>query len=237
LLKCVQSICSDNNYKIRRDGCIFFKEYFKKDRESIIKGERFRALYYPTLVDFLNDEDLHIQLDAVEAVTEILDCLTLEEIENDFVPCVLNFLDIEDQSQTEIIVRISEIFGYILVKLKDFDLHTKYREQFINFYQEIVDHKEDCIRLKAVYNLPCMNLLYKSMESELKVSFQEIYIKFSEDREYDIRFCAASSLHEAFKLTDEEEDISCLRTIFINCILDPSREMILLMNSNLVLMV
>ena len=55
------------------------------------------------LIEFLNDEDLHIQLDAIEAVTEILDCLTLDEIENDFVPCVLNFLDIEEQSQLEIV--------------------------------------------------------------------------------------------------------------------------------------
>jgi hypothetical protein len=103
LLRCVQSICSDNNYKIRRDGCIFFKEYFKKDRAAIIKNSRFRDIYMPSLIEFLNDEDLHIQLDAIEAVTEILDCLTLDEIENDFVPCVLNFLDIEDQSQLEIV--------------------------------------------------------------------------------------------------------------------------------------
>ena len=171
LLKCVQSICTDNNYKIRRDGCIFFKEYFKQSRESIIKNKRFRDIYYPTLVDFLNDEDLHIQLDAIEAVTEIMDCLTMEEIENDFVPCVLNFLDIEDQSQIEIVQRISEIFGNILNKMKEFDLHLKYKEQFINFYREIIDHKEDGIRLKAVYNLPCMNLLYKSLETELKISF------------------------------------------------------------------
>lgn len=82
-----------------------------------------------------------------------------------------------------------------------------------------------------------MNLLYKSVESELKISFQEVYLKFSEDKEFDIRFCAASSLHEAFKLIDDEEDISHLRTIFLNCILDSSREMIVLMNTNLVLLI
>ena len=98
LLKCVQSICADNNYKIRRDGCIFFKEYFKKDAETVMKGERFREIYWPTLVDFLNDEDLHIQLDAIEAVTEILEHLSVEEVEQEFVPCVLNFLDTEEQS-------------------------------------------------------------------------------------------------------------------------------------------
>ena len=107
----------------------------------------------------------------------------------------------------------------------------------MNFYKEIVDHKEDSIRLKAVYNLPCMNLLYKPLESELKISFQEYYLKFSEDKEFDVRYCAAASLHEALKLTEDEEDISNLRQVFISCILDSSREMILLMNTNLVLLI
>jgi hypothetical protein len=34
--KLLMNICGDNNYKIRRDGCIFFKEYFKMHREKII---------------------------------------------------------------------------------------------------------------------------------------------------------------------------------------------------------
>ena len=137
----------------------------------------------------------------------------------------------------EIVSRISEIFGCILVKLQPLGLHTKYKDQFISFYKEIIDHKEDSIRLKAVYNLPCMNLLYKPLESELKISFQEIYLKFSEDKEFDVRYCAAASMHEALKLTEDDEDISNLRQVFISCILDTSREMILLMNSNLVLLI
>ena len=28
LLRSINQICSDNNYKIRRDGVLFFKEYF-----------------------------------------------------------------------------------------------------------------------------------------------------------------------------------------------------------------
>lgn len=55
------NICSDNNYKIRRDGVLFFKEYFKEgDIKKIIKNDRFTETYLPTLLDFINDEDLHI---------------------------------------------------------------------------------------------------------------------------------------------------------------------------------
>ena len=102
---------------MRRDGVIFLKEYFQYDRINIIKHERFQDIYLPELIDFLNDEDLHIQIDAIEAVNEILEELDEDQIENDFIPCFLNFLDTENQSQIEIIRRIAEIFGQVLFKL------------------------------------------------------------------------------------------------------------------------
>ena len=73
LLKSIMNICSDNNYKIRRDGVLFFKEYFKTNTEKIIKSDRFRETYLPTLLDFINDEDIEIQIDAIETVCEVLD--------------------------------------------------------------------------------------------------------------------------------------------------------------------
>ena len=56
----ILQICQDNNYKIRRDGVIFLKEYFKYDRKRIVEHDRFKDVYLPELIDFLNDEDLHI---------------------------------------------------------------------------------------------------------------------------------------------------------------------------------
>jgi hypothetical protein len=53
----ILGICQDNNYKIRRDGVIFLKEYFKYDKMRIVKSERFKDVYLPELMDFLNDED------------------------------------------------------------------------------------------------------------------------------------------------------------------------------------
>lgn len=105
LLRSIMNICSDNNYKIRRDGVLFFKEYFKETKNigRIIKSDRFTETYLPTLLDFINDEDIHIQIDAIEAVCEVLDQLSEEEIEKEFVPCILNNMDIENQAQIEIL--------------------------------------------------------------------------------------------------------------------------------------
>ena len=63
----------------------------------------------------------------------------------------------------------------------------------------------------GVFNLPCMNMLYKSVEQEMDISFQDLYLKFSDDDIFDIRKCAAKSLHEAFKITKDEEDTAKLR--------------------------
>lgn len=94
MLRSINNICTDNNYKIRRDGVLFFKDYFKTDTKRIVQSERFKESYLPTLIDFINDEDLEIQIDAIEAVCEVLEQLEDEEIERDFIPCVLNNMDI-----------------------------------------------------------------------------------------------------------------------------------------------
>lgn len=64
-----------------------------------------------------------------------------------------------------------------------------------------------------------------------------MYYKFSEDDDEDISYCAASSLHEAFAIIEDEDDTNSLRKVFINLITDNSREILLLMNTNLALMI
>ena len=60
-----------------------------------------------------------------------------------------------------------------------------------------------------------------------------MYLKFSDDEDHEIRKCAAKSLHEAFKIVDDEEDTSKLRQCFLNYILDNNRDILLVINKNL----
>lgn len=80
-------------------------------------------------------------------------------------------------------------------------------------------------------------MLFKEYEKELDISFQDFYLKFSEDEDHEIRKCAASSLHEAFKIIDEEEDTSKLRLCLINYILDNNRDILLIINRNLAIII
>jgi len=62
-------------------------------------------------------------------------------------------------------------------------------------------------------------------------------LRFSEDQDFEVRKCIASSLHEAFRLITDDDDTSKLRQCFYNFILDNDREIILIINRNLDIMI
>ena len=81
VMKLILAICHDNNYKIRRDGVLFFRDYFQENIDKVVENERFEEVYLPELFDYLNDEDMHIQLDVIEIFINVLDHLEAEQIE------------------------------------------------------------------------------------------------------------------------------------------------------------
>jgi len=65
LPRLMQSVFHDNNYKLRRAGVLFLKEYFAKYQaagkvQEIVDSPRFKDMYLLELLDFIQDEDLHI---------------------------------------------------------------------------------------------------------------------------------------------------------------------------------
>ncbi len=80
-LKMIRSVFHDNNYKLRRDGIVFMKEYLNSPHvNEIVKSINFSDTYLLELLDFVQDEDMHIQIDAIEAL-----CYVLEFIEKDII--------------------------------------------------------------------------------------------------------------------------------------------------------
>ena len=58
---------------------------------------------------------------------------------------------------------MAEIIGKVAFKLEKVGLHMNYKKEIITFYRDLTDHEDEDIRRLAVYNLPCFNLLYKSV--------------------------------------------------------------------------
>jgi hypothetical protein len=200
LLKLVLAICHDNNYKIRLDGVLFFKDYLlqkedQKEMETIVSHPRFKNVYISELLELLTDEEAYVRIEALEILTHFLDKLPPEEIENEFVKEVLKTMeaDIED-----IQIRLGDLIGRIVYRLSDFGLHLKHKEPFIEFFKKMVTHKELKMRRHGAFNLPCFNKLYKDQQDEFDIDFSELYLKFSKDEDPQILKSIAASVHEAF---------------------------------------
>lgn len=109
----------------------------------------------------------------------------------------------------ELLLRIAKIFGRVVHGLKHFEMHQIYAEKFLQFFDEICRHKDAEMRKQGAYNLACFNLYYKDYVNLMYYSggntildFHELYYSFSKDPETSIKFTVASSIHEAFLLTE-----------------------------------
>jgi hypothetical protein len=69
----------------------------------------FRSL--SELLELLNDEESYIRIEALEILTEFLNQLTPEDIENEFVKEMLKTIEADNE---EIQLRLAEIIGKIV---------------------------------------------------------------------------------------------------------------------------
>ena len=97
----------------------------------------------------------------------------------------------------------------------------------------MVEHKELKMRRLAAFNLPCFYKLFKEYEEEIDLDFNEIYLQFSKEEDPMILKTIASSIHEAFNLTNEDEDSQKLREAFKVFMEMNNRETITAISENL----
>ena len=107
----------------------------------------------------------------------------------------------------------------------------KHGQEIVDFFKEMCDHKDQTIREKALYNMPCMHLLYKDQQTEFDISFHELYKSLS--NEPDHREQVAKCLHEAFKIIDADEDLTDLLKCFISYVVEDEKELLIIINQNL----
>ena len=240
-MRLIMVICSDTDYKIRTDGAIFFKEFFKKSAAQFVGSERYEDVFLPEIIELVNDEESYVSVEALEGLLEVLDHVELETVESEIMPNILKLIAPDNRIQ-EITVRMAQIIGKVVYKLSrnPANLHRKYQTEIIEFYKRICDdyETEDC-RYHAAYNLPCFHACYRPPQTmieeddddkksdnsdiELKgqltgppapLDFQQLYYRFANDAQNRIRVTVACSLHEAFKLMGVDEDTQKLRNAF-----------------------
>lgn len=57
-------------------------------------SERLEEIYLPEIYELLNDEESYVRIEVIEAILEILEHLSLETIETQFIPNFLKALNI-----------------------------------------------------------------------------------------------------------------------------------------------
>ena len=57
-------------------------------------SERLEEIYLPEIYELLNDEESYVRIEVIEAILEILEHLSLESIETQFIPNFLKALNI-----------------------------------------------------------------------------------------------------------------------------------------------
>lgn len=74
---------------------------------------------------------------------------------------MLDFFDIPNHTQLEVTEQVSRMMGPIAHKLSKIGLLDHYKDDFVEYFNEICNHEELSIQQLAVFNLPCMHLLLK----------------------------------------------------------------------------
>ena len=269
VFRLVMGMCQDTNYTVRRDGGIFFKEYLKKNNKELMGTERLEDIYLPEIYELLNDEESYVRIEVIEAILEILEHLSLETIETQFIPNFLKALNIQN-NHDEIIARMAKIIGRIVHKLSAFDLHIKYQEQILTFYKAMIEHRDEQNVLCGITNLPCFNLLYKDRlgrpppgtaetqstsathtgnqengdldddQEERKVidlDFQELYYKYSNEQNEEMRIVAASCIHEGFLLASPLENIKKLQMTLLDLLEEENKDILLSLIPNIKILI
>ena len=228
VLKLLYGILHDNNYKIRMDGMLFLKDYLKL--ETVQVHQRFKSSYLPELIELLKDEEAYIRIEALDIMTDLLSQFEVSIIEDEYIPVVLDTIDIQIE---EIEQKLAQMLGKIVYKLKEFDLHLKKKEPILEFYSLISQHKEIEMRRHGAYNLACFNSLYKEFQGDSEIDYQELYLNYSKEQDPFVKKAVAASLHEAFQLTAQDEDIFRLREAFKILLEDTDREVISVLCENI----
>ena len=76
-----------------------------------------------------------------------------------------------------------ELIGRIVFKLQPYELHLKFREQFMEYFKFMLNHRDLKYRRMAAFNLPCFNSLFHHYQDEFDIDFNEVYLRLTKDED------------------------------------------------------
>ena len=131
-----------------------------------MSNPRLKQVYLPLLYELIDDEEIFVRIEAVEAISNVTEALDTKTLEKELIPPLLKLLTLG--LHDEIDQRMSRMIGSIVYCLINSELHLKYKEQLLNYYKTLLDHNKDAILINACYNLPAFHTIYNKRKVSVK---------------------------------------------------------------------
>lgn len=94
--------------------------------------------------------------DAIDALCPLLEYLEDDIITKYFLPQLLSFLDFKNHTTEEITGEFCKNFGPVVFNLSKKKLHIIQKQEYINFWKDMLTHEDVKIKCVGIYILPCM---------------------------------------------------------------------------------
>lgn len=166
---------------------------------------RFKSHFHDIVVELAHDEEILVQMDGVELMTEFLSVFKKQTIESDYIPNVDKVLKkaLDTVTVDEIRLRVTQYSGKILDQLQKCQMAHKNEEMMMDFFRQIIRDKNPDVKLKGAYNLPCFVLNYLNFKEGNFEVFEDIYVDLLRDEtvnKNEIKKILSASIHETMAL-------------------------------------
>lgn len=188
--------------------------------------EKFREDFYDIMAELLSDRELLVRIEGIDMFIEYQDFLTREDFERDFVPHLMETLEMltkDDSADDEAEIRMIRNLGPIADRLSQFGIlrvgmsdDMRLEKTFIEYFKSCMTHPVKDVRKGAAYNLPCFFLHFRFWEPNLESSFNEFddsrsfldrfYLEVCQDPETapDMLKTLAAGIHEVMQLFTQD---------------------------------
>jgi hypothetical protein len=101
-----------------------------------VTKQRFKSHFYDLMAELAADEEILVQIEGIDLITEYLMVVKKSKIVEDFIPIVEKMLNLalDNTTADEVRIKMTKLSGKILDKLAQHSLAASYDNLFMDFF-------------------------------------------------------------------------------------------------------
>ncbi|CAK9200199.1 unnamed protein product [Sphagnum troendelagicum] len=161
--------------------------------------DTFMVFVFPELNELLKDEEVVVQVAAVQALVNLLDFLPSRIHTADVLPFIHSLCPTE----TPVLICLARLFGDIALKMV-LDMSDEDVQSLVDSYKELAQNSNEEIRQLCAYNFPA--ILKAIGTRKYFIMLHHTYVQLAQDIAPAVRSTIAASFHEGFLSSDQIYD-------------------------------